>query len=105
MRKLLLAGVAVLALAGSARADCYYTTNGAPCMGSSCCTNIFAFTDGVPNCDANDKTPDEAAQCKLTYWRKEVDRRLKARDDAQAALDKANERVRAFERVAVPTRP
>jgi hypothetical protein len=49
------------------------------------------------NCNGNDKTASEVAQCKLDYWRKEVERDSKALEQAQSALDHARDRVRAFE--------
>jgi predicted nucleic acid-binding Zn-ribbon protein len=39
----------------------------------------------------------EVAQCKLDYWRKEVENASKALEKAQSALDHARDRVRAFE--------
>lgn len=100
MKSLLAASALVTLTSASAMADCCTAGNVFTVTNACNCFVMGDSTYGSPTCDSNDKTPDETVQCKLDYWRKEVTRRTKARDDAQSALDKANDRVRAFEQAA-----
>ena len=93
MLKGLIGAIALVGLIGAAHAQ---ALNSVPTLS---CSGYICGYDPEPSCDTKDKTPAEAVQCKLDYWRKEVTRRTKAREDAQSELDKAADRVHAFEAV------
>lgn len=86
-------GLSILPASGYAQSCCITTLNNC----TSCGTFILSGSGDSANCAGNDKTAKETSQCKLDYWRKEVTRRQKARDEAQSDLDKALDRIKAFE--------
>lgn len=109
MKQILLAGVAVLALSGAADAQscggCGYAMTTdlvnicATCCWSNGCPSyvVTIGNDHLTGCDSNDKTPSEAIDCKIKYWRAETDRAQKRVDEEQKLLDHAKERAQAFE--------
>lgn len=91
MRTLIIA--AVVALPALAHADCCIvgSNNSITTCWGSCMTTLSS-----PDCDSNSKTPSESLDCKLDYWRKQLEDAQHRRDLADKDITKAQERIGAF---------
>lgn len=102
--KIVLAGVVALALNGSAHAQSTSSTltiNSVACCSTWYCTNSTGPCGGPIavtslSCDSNEKTPAESVDCKITYWKDELAKLTKARDELNDKIAKAQERMQAF---------
>ena len=93
--KYILGLIGVILLSGSvyAQSFSYGTTSGSVVV--TCATGV-CYRDVVPVCESNSKTPAETVECKLDYWKKEVERLQKDKANIEEQITKAQERVQAF---------
>ncbi|TAL02652.1 MAG: hypothetical protein EPO08_06470 [Rhodospirillaceae bacterium] len=92
-----LAAGLLLAMVSAARANCCDTIN--DCGSCWTTTPVPAITIGessLTGCDSNEKTPNEAVDCKLAYWKVQVEKLQKERVDLDGKIARAAERLDAF---------
>src|ERR1700733_3654944 len=105
-RRLLFRGVvlaaALLGIDDRAEAQQYAAPNNVCCMSSSdtityCCIDVQSNNGAQPACDSINETPVEVVECKLSYWKQEVERLTKDRVGLDVEIKAAQDRVTAFE--------